>query len=247
MFGKAISRRFAAVLGTTALTVSLIGVAAAGTGAYFTAAQTGSVNGNLGTVAVNVDGTAINFTGLMPGEAQTKTVTLQNTGTGSEDMYIVFDNANFAWSAVNDLGQYGKFVINGQTYDNLSNRYQALTPGVPGTPNGNGPFGPCGTQQIGANYLPHIIKLGTLTSGQVWAFDVSFEFNACLSSGQGGVLWGAADKDFPTIAPAPLNFKIAAFQPGVKPADPMNGAGVIAPLSLPIPGDIRVPVAGIFQ
>lgn len=241
-------RRFARIgaLATTAVaTAALIGSVVATTGAYFTDSKPGAITGNLGTVSVAISGQNINFVNLMPGETQTQTVSVQNTGTGNEDIYIVFDNSNLAWSAVNDMGQYGKFVVNGNVYDNLNNRYAALTPGLPGTPTG-AMTGPCGTPQIGVNYLPHVIKLGTLTSGQLWSFDVSFQFNPCLSSGQGATLWGASDKNFPTIAPAPLNFVIAAFQPGVDPTSNLNGAGKIAPLALPIPGDVRSP-SGSFQ
>jgi hypothetical protein len=238
--------RLIGLLGTVAAVASLVGIAVSSTGAYFTDSKPGAIIGNLGTVAVDVSGENINFANLMPGTAQTQTVTVHNTGTDSEDIYLVFDNDNFAWSAVNDLGQYGKFVINGQTYDNLNNRYEATNPGVPGT--GTGTTGPCGTAQIPVNYLPHAIKLGTLSTNQVWTFDITFEFNACLSdpAAQGATLWGAADSNFPTIAPAPLNFVVAAFQPGVDPTSNFNGTGKIVPLSLPISGDTRSP-AGTFQ
>ncbi len=53
------------------------------------------------------------------------TVNVQNTGTGNEDIYLVFDNTNVGWSAVNDLGQYGKFTIDGTIYDNLNNSVRA--------------------------------------------------------------------------------------------------------------------------
>ena len=236
--------RFGAVTTTLVAAGALVSTLVAGSGAYFTGSQPGAITGNLGTVAVDVAGTAIDFANLMPGDTQTQTVTVHNTGTGSEDIYVVFDNANKAWSAVNDMGQYGKFVVNGNVYDNLNNRYAATASGVAGT--GTGTAGPCSTPQIPVNYLPHAIKLGTLTQGQVWTFDVSFQVNACLHSGQGASLWGASDTNFPTIAPAPLNYVVAAFQPGVDPTSNLNDGGKIVPLSLPIAGDIRTP-AGTNQ
>lgn len=240
--------RIAAVLTTVGATMALISAAVMSTGAYFTDSHGGAITGNLGTVAINTSGENIDFTDLMPGETQTQTVWVQNTGTGNEDIYLAFSNANLAWSAVNDLGQYGKFVVNGQTYDNLNNRYAAADSGVPGTPSTTDFMpGSCSTVgRVPVNYLPHVIKLGTLSPGQLWSFDISFQFNACMTGGQGQTLWQAADTDFPTIGPVPLNYVVAAFQPGVNPQDPFNGAGQIAPLTLPIPGDTRVP-AGTFE
>ncbi len=246
--------RFIALLATTAAAVSLIGIAIGATGAYFTASQPGSITGNLGTVAVTVSGANINFANLLPGQVQTQTVTVTNTGTGNEDIWLAFDNTNLGWSAVNDLGQYGKFVINGNTYDNLNNQWVSSTPGVSapgvGVMSINPLSGCYNVPRVAINYLPHVIFLGTLTPSQVWTFGVSFNFNACMTGGNGtgAALWSAADSNFPTIGPVPLNFKVAAFQPGVNPNDQMNGSGKIAPLNLPIAGDVRtIPGPGIYQ
>ena len=101
--------------------------------------------------------------------------------------------------------------------------------------------------RVPVNYLPHVIKLGTLTPGQLWSFNVSFQLNPCMTGGQGATLWGAGLPDFnPVIAPAPLNYVVAAFQPGVDPNDQMNGGGKIAPLLLPYTGDSYSP-HGTFQ
>ena len=234
--------RFLALISTAAVTAALIGVAVVGTGAYFTDSKPGAITGNLGTVAVDIAGQNIDFANLLPGVDQTQTVTVHNTGTANEDMYLAFDNTNLGWSAVNDLGAYGIFTVNGVVYDNLNNQYAA----------GTGPAGVISTNPESAcynvvrpniAYLPHVIFLATLSPNQVWTFNVSFHFNACLTGGNGtgAALWQAADSNFPTIGPVPLNFKVAAFQEGVNPNDQMNGAGKIAPLTLPIPGDTRSP------
>ena len=223
--------RVLALVGSLAIAASLISIAVAGTGAYFTASQPGSISGNLGTVAVAISGQNINFANLMPGETQTQTVNVQNTGTGNEDIYLAFDNSNLAWSAVNDLGQFGKFTINGVVYDNLNNKYPDGTPG-----SGN-MSGSCSSIPRNAiNYLPHVIQLGTLTPTQVWSFDVSFQLNPCKTDGQGAALWSSIANDFSPLltGPLPLNFVVAAFQPGVDPTDQFNGAGKIVPLALPI-------------
>ena len=230
--------RIAAVATTLVASAALISTLVATTGAYFTASQPGAIAANFGKVDVALAGANINFANLMPGEVQTQTVTVQNTGTGNEDIWLAFDNANYGWSAVNDLGQYGKFVINGKTYDNLSNKAGNTTTGVPGAPLAQMMTGSCSTvPRVQTNYLPSRILLGTLTSGQIWTFDISFNIIACKSDGGGGVLWSSVANDFSPLltGPVPLNFKIAAFQPGVNPTDPFNGAGAIAPLVLPIP------------
>lgn len=238
--------RFGAVITTLVAAGALISTMVASTGAYFTATQPGAISGNLGTVAVSISGQSINFADLLPGQVQTQTVNVQNTGTGNEDMYLVFDNANLGWSAVNDLGQYGKFVINGKTYDNLSNKYNSTT-GVPGAPiAGSFMPGDCSTvNRVPVNYLPHVIFLGTWTPGQTASFDVAFNIIACKTDGNGGALWSTVANDFSPALTGnlPLNFKIAAFQPGVNPNDPFNGAGKIVPLTLPIANY----AAGIYQ
>lgn len=235
--------RLGAVMTTLAAAGALIAGVVGSSGAYFTATQPGSITGNLGTVAVDVSGTAINYANLMPGETQTQKVWVRNTGTGNEDIYLAFDNTNHAWSAVNDLGQYGKFTINGNVYDNLNNRYADGTPGS-GVMSINPLSGCYNIPRVAINYLPHVILLGTLTPGQLWSFDVSFQLNPCMTGGQGATLWGTAPSDFsPVIAPAPLNYVVAAFQPGVNPNDQMNGAGKIADLSLPLVTDTYSPLA----
>ena len=62
--------RFGALLTTLVAAGALISTLVAGSGAYYTATQPGQITGNLGTVAVDVAGTAINFANLMPGDTQ---------------------------------------------------------------------------------------------------------------------------------------------------------------------------------
>jgi len=226
--------RFIALLGTVGVLASLASVAVAGTGAYFTDSKTGTITSNSGTVAVAVSGQNITFGNLLPGVAQTQTVWVQNTGTGSEDIYLVFDNANLVWSGLNTLGQYGKFTIDGKVYDNLNNTYNSSS-GVAGTPSatqfmdGKDP----GCTKVGrlpVNYLPHSIMLGTLpASSPAWSFDISFQYNACAT------LQGST-------APGTLSFNISAFQAGVDATSTFNGANAIVPLVLPVS-----PFTGIYQ
>jgi hypothetical protein len=213
--------RFIALLGTVGVLASLVSVAVAGTGAYFTASQSGTIISNSGTVAVTVTGQNITFANLLPGVQQTQTVAVHNTGTGSEDIYLVFDNTNLVWSGVNTLGQYGKFTIGGYVYDNLTNDATALTPGVAGAPETGfmTTAGACSTvHRVPINYLPHVIFLGTVAAGMGQSVDISFLYNACTTT-QGSTASGT------------LNFNIAAFQNGILPSDPFNGTSAIAPLS----------------
>ncbi len=229
--------RFAALVAVVALLTAALGLTVTTTGAYFTDSQPGAITGNLGTVSVGISGAAINFANLLPGEVQTQTVNVQNTGTANEDIWLAFDNANFAWSAVNDLGQYGRFVVNGNVYDNLNNGYAQGTPGS-GVMSTNPASGCYNIPRNAIAYLPHTIFLATLTPSQVVSFNISFNFNPCMTGGNGtgAALWGSVANDFSPAIPAntPLNFKVAAFQQGVNPNDQMNGAGKIANLSLPI-------------
>jgi hypothetical protein len=141
------------------------------------------------------------------------------------------------WSAVNNLGQYGKFTVGGYVYDNLRNAYAALTPGVPGTPTGGFMSGSCSTvARVGANYLPHAIKIATLPASGSISFPITFEYNACMTDHQSEAIFNAAGNDIggthPTITPGPLVFNVAAFQDGVDPTSPFNGSAAILPLDL---------------
>jgi len=243
--------RTAAVATTLVATVALISSVVAGSGAYFTDSHGGQISGNLGTVAITVTGQAIDFKDLLPGVDQSQTVTVTNTGTGPEDIYLAFDNSTGEWSAVNDLGMYGIFTINNVVYDNLNNTYPDFTPGS-GVMSSSLSSGCYNIPRVAINYLPHVIKLGTLSPTQQWSFNIAFHFNACMTGGNGtgASLWGTPPYPQggfnPQIPTGPLPYVVAAFQPGVNPNDQMNGAGKIADLVLPYSGDQRSP-AGTFQ
>lgn len=248
--------RFAALLGVVAAMAGLIGAAVIGTGAYFTDSHGGQISGYNGTVAITTSGGSggdhlnFDFSGILPGApGKTASISVKNTGSATQDIYLVFSNDNEMWSAVNDLGQYGKFVINGKTYDNLNNKYAAPDPGVPGTGTGSYMTGSCSTvERVPANYLPHLISLGSLAAGATRSFTINFQYIGCMTDHQGEALFNAATSDGfdPAITPAPLVYSVAAFQHGVAPDDPFNGAGAISPLVLPVTNDTRSPL-GTFQ
>lgn len=219
--------RVIALVGSLAIAASLVGVAVAGTGAYFTASNGGTISGNLATVAVTTSGGAggynLDFTwdNMLPGVDSVANVGIQNTGTVPEDIYLAFDNTNGVWSALNTLGAYGIFTVNGSlVYNNMNNQYAEGTDSsgqVISTSPTSGCYNVPRPNHI--EYLPHIIFLGTLGPTASLPLTLAFHFNACMTGGQGNPF-------------GPLVYHVAAFQVGVNPTDPMNGAGQIAPLNL---------------
>ncbi|HEY7024272.1 MAG TPA: hypothetical protein VH371_04845 [Candidatus Limnocylindrales bacterium] len=237
------SRKRAALFGGLVLTLTtVIALAVATTGAYFTDSHGGQISGTNGTVTINANGGAgagqldFDFSGILPGQAKTATINIGNPTANSEDVWLVFSNDNGMWSAVNNLGQYGKFIVGGYTYDNLSNKYVPGTPGVAGTPTGGYMSGSCSTvPRVDANYLPHAIKVATLGSGASHSFNVTFQYIECMTDHQGEDIFNAAENDIggtATITPGPLNFSVVAFQAGVDPTSPFNGVNAIVPLDL---------------
>lgn len=250
-------RRFAALLAVVALLTSAIGLAIGGTGAYFTDSHSGQIGGNNGTIAISVSGSGgtsagdpslvtFDFSGILPGApGKTATVNVTNLTANDEAIWLVFSNANGMWSGVNNLGQYGKFTVGGYVYDNLQNKNtnaEPATPGVAGAPIAGQFMGQdCTTvNRVPINYLPHAIKIATLGASGNVSFPISFEYIACMTAHQGESLFNALGNDIGgtggaalAAAPSvPLMFNVVAFQAGVDPTSPFNGAAAIAPLNL---------------
>jgi len=268
---KSRTSRFTALLAGAVLLGSVAAMAIASTGAYFTDSKGGNIHGTNGYISITVDGhngganfMAYDFTNLMPGETKTESITAYNNGPTAVDIWMVFDNANYMWSAVNVLGMYGKFTVGGNLYDNLSNRYPNTHPGV-SAPGSGTMSGSCSSvPRVDTNFLPHKIFLGTLaatdhaTGGpDEVTFPMSFQYIWCMSDHQGESVFNSATAsefngtegswDGHGLAPAPLYFSINAFQPGVDPANAGNGAGAIPNLVLPIPADTRPAPKGTHQ
>ncbi len=251
--------RIAALASTALVGAALIGSVVATTGAYFTDSHGGQIAGTNGTVAISVTGSGstsagdpglvqFDFSGILPGApGKTATVNVTNPTGNSEDVWLVFDNSNFMWSAVNDLGQFGMFQVGGYTYDNLSNKYAVgTTPGVAGTAISGSfmTFSSCTTvPRVQINYLPHAILIGTLAGGGSTSFPITFQYNACMTEHQGELLFNPAGADSPinTLAApgGPLKFNVVAFQGGVDPTSPFNGANAISALNLTSAGSFQ--------
>jgi hypothetical protein len=218
--------RVLALVGSLTIAASLISVAVAGTGAYFTASAGGEINGNLATVAVTTSGgtgsNSLDFVwgNMLPGVDSVANINVQNTGTVPEDIYLAFDNTNGVWSALNTLGAYGIFSVNSLVYNNMNNQYAEGTDSsgqIISTDSTSGCYNVPRPNHI--EYLPHVIFLGTLGPTASLPVAMAFHFHACMTAGGGNVF-------------GPLVYKIAAFQQGVDPNDSYNGLGRIAPLNL---------------
>jgi hypothetical protein len=93
-----------------ALAGALAIVASGTTGAYFSAAQDGTITGAIGTVKLSATNTTFAWTNMMPGDPKSATVNFTNTGTGPQDFYLVFPN-DPALHALNNLGSYGEVHV----------------------------------------------------------------------------------------------------------------------------------------
>lgn len=227
--------RFGAAMTTLAAAGALIAGVIGSSSAYFTDTHGGgAINATEGNVALKVDGSTgnaptINWSDIMPGVTKTTTVSVQNTGTNNEDVYLVFDNKNGGWSAVNAMGAYGAFTIDGTIYDNLNNKFPWGTDSS-GQVISSNPASGCYNVPRPAQikFLPHYIEVASaLTTTASKSFDISFTLNPC-TTGPNVAGAGAFDSGYST-----LNFSVVAFQAGVSPTDPYNGGGKIVPLTLP--------------
>ena len=238
--------RFGAVITTLVAAGALISTMVASSGAYYTDSHGGTITGTNGTVAITVNGGSgaglldFDFSGIMPGVTKTATVNLYNPTANPEAVWVVFNNANGIWSAVNDLGQYGKFTVGGYVYDNLNNKNtnaQPATPGVAGVPSGTDHMsGSCSTvYRVPINYLPRAIKIVTLASGASASFPMTFTYIACMTDHQGEALFNPAEADAPIpshLGTGGLLFNVVAYQDGADPTSPFNGSAAITDLPL---------------
>lgn len=220
-------RRLTAISVLVLSLATVLALTVASTGAYFTDSHPGQVTGTFGSVAIDMNGSGsgpgnlqFNFNGIMPGQWKTATITATNTGSDNEDIYMVFTNANTVWSQINTLGTFGEANVNGTDYANLNNKY------AQGTPANTGQTNACGDPTGPIAYLPHVNYLGTLTPGQAANYTFAFRYSACISN--------SAYQNQPAFS-NPLEFNIAAFQAGIAPNDPHNGAGMISDLTLIAP------------
>jgi hypothetical protein len=181
--------RLAGFVGSVGVTAALVGVAATGTGAYFSDSKQGVITGTAGTIKIQghdgsgADALGIDFTKLLPGEVQSKTVRYQNTGDSTQDVWVVFPqsflgdfNSHTDTGLINDRGRFAEIHI----ASNGVSRFDSA--------NLNDDSGTCppGAGDPACNPLPHAVKVASnLDPGQVGDWTFGFALTARNTGGQG--------------------------------------------------------------
>lgn len=220
---KGSSVRMAGAIGAVAAAVALLGTAALGSGAYFSDRHDGSVNGSFGQVSIDVTPVANsslswNWAGILPSEWQSASMTVANTGSKAEDVYLAFDDSNGEWSQINTLGTFGEAQVisdlgGTHDYNNLNNGY------AQGTLPNSGQVNKCGDPVPAISYLPAENYLGKLAAGASETVTFKFRYSACLGNQAGGTTLNSLGQ---AAFANPLNFGVIATQPGVRPSDSHN-------------------------
>lgn len=142
-------------------------VASGQTGAYFSDTHSGTITGTIGTIKVTggggggTDNLDIAFSNLLPGAAQTVTSTYTNSGSSTEDVWVVFNNAT-ALSALNNLGSYGEVHVWSTGSDSVGAVFDS------------------------ANLDDRLATCGSFTSGGCWPLMGAYRIAANLPAGSAG-------------------------------------------------------------
>ncbi len=213
-------------------TGGLVAYAASGTGAYFTDVHPGSINASIGSVGVNVSPAngQLNFAGLLPGVDQPQNIDFQTTGTGPEDIWLVFDtnadptgNQSEAFTGLHNdpgagpLGRYGHLKITsnwGASFESYNLNHSGDPADATCTITANGQGGSNAQITNPNDILPYC------------APDAATELADNVQPGQTGeatITFGYTKKatGFQQLTVA---YKIVATQHGVRPDDPFNPA-----------------------
>jgi hypothetical protein len=219
--------KVAGFIGTLGAGAALVASAAAGTGAWFTDSENGSLASSTGSLQVNlISGTRnMSFQNLMPGDYKTQSVTYQvHQSSGKSDVWLVLDPTNvnvlaFTGDKHNSLyedgglGRYGHFKVtaNGSQVFVSNNLAHAEDPSDPAQchVNADGHGGSSAkpaseTDTIDYCGVPYAIKLASgLNDGNTG--NVALEFGV---TGR----WTAQNITLPTVP-----FSIVATQAGHRP------------------------------
>lgn len=202
--------RLTAFIGSAALTAGLAGLAVAGTGAYFTDAEAGTISATMGTIKIDTSGGddgvvgKIAFTNMLPGETQAKTINFGNTGSRAQDVWLVFtsdlgDQANADQTLINNWGRYAEIhITSGSTPVFESNNLNDN----PSCPLGEGD--PDGSYVC--NPLPQQVKLASNLNPGAWG-SMTFAFRPS----------SRFDNAVQAATILSLDYKIVATQPGIAP------------------------------
>lgn len=215
---KSIALRLGAIGTAVTLAGSLAVLASGTTGALFSESKGGGITGTIGAVHLETSNTTFVWTGMMPGEPKSDSVTFKNKGTGPQDFYLVFPNET-ALSSLNSLGEYGEAHISVNNVEkfasvNLNDGYPCGTPGI------NGAATLCAIP-------PKMLLASNVAVNETGSFTFTFRYAAKLGtkshSSGGGVFnaYPAADHQN-TVRPADgtgsgLPFQVVAVQVGQQP------------------------------
>jgi hypothetical protein len=197
--------RFGLFVGTLGLSAGLVGAAAQTTGAYFSDTKTGAVTGTVGSIKVATGNTALAFTNLLPGEAQTQTVDYANSGKNVQDVWVVFDTT--ALHALNNLGTFGEVHIANAANElfasqNLNDNIVSCVPGT-GSP--------------ACNAVPTQLKLSdSLAPGTGGTFKFTFMMGSKFTFNDSSVPFNCYPLG--TCTSNGLPYKLVAVQHGQLPA-----------------------------
>jgi hypothetical protein len=216
--------RIVAFVGALGASAALIASAVGTTGAYFTDSKTGNIGASFGKVAVNRVGSFdASFNNLRPGEYQTKTITYNtNTGTGDQDIWLVFDPNNTAYQAINTVGGFAHFAVSNSAGDNLFSGWNLKLQ------NGTSP---CADADGHANQPERVDSctygvndpLNTLC-GIPQAIKLQSNVPA-NSERHFAMTFGNTPRATAPWASFSIPFKVVATQPGIRPDNPLNPAG----------------------
>jgi hypothetical protein len=231
---KAKAIRLAGFVGALGASAVLVGAAVQGTGAYFSDSHNGSISATTGHVslAVSPANGELNFSGMLPGDYQSKDVAYTAHGTGAEDVWLVFPTNGDAEAFVGNpsdasgggLGRYGHFALSSTNGAHFTS-YNLNNPGTgshsgdscPTDANGEGgsnaqPATPTDTQ-VAFCAPPNAILLASgLANGQGGTATFTFGFTPLLRN--------TSQED---SLQASVAYKIVATQAGIRPDNPFNG------------------------
>ena len=219
--------RVLSLMASVALLGGVAFVASGQTGAYFSQTVQGGITGTVGSIHITPStATNITFSNLLPGAAQSVSVSYENTGSSPEDVYMDFNNLT-ALSALNNLGRYGAVHISsagygavGDVFDsfNLNDNTATCEQPFVNTP-------PSGSTSACWPVPNQLLIASNVASGATGSFTFSFEYASALSTQSGNFTdpWNTypVAGQFTTI-PADgsgngLPFQIVATQVGITP------------------------------
>jgi hypothetical protein len=214
---------FVVALGASA---GLVAAAANGTGAYFTDSHSGTINASTGSVKVNTTDLTLNFSGLLPDQFQTDPIQFQSTGSGPEDIWMVFDPTTSAilngpGGTDAPLGRFGHFALTSPAGNFSSFNLSSEGAAPPHTGNS------CSVDQNGhggstteaadkttlVDFCPvpqEILLASNVAPGNGGEADVTFGYTRLLTGPQNAPLG--------QVAP----YSIIATQPGILPSNVNN-------------------------